>query len=72
MHRVPFNYTELRRASRRRDDESGAHRFPAFEDDGGDLACVLSDLRHLWEQGHLNAAVAALAILALLDERGAR
>jgi len=69
---VPFNYTELRRAAERRHPESGAYRFPAFEDDGGDLACVLSDLRYLWEQGHLSAAIAALALLSALDERGDR
>ena len=69
---VPFDYNELRALAFRRDPDTGVRSFPRFDDDGGDLALVLRDLRYTWEAGDIDAAVAALAILALLDARGAR
>jgi hypothetical protein len=66
----PFNYNNC--AARAR--AVGPDSFPAFEDDGSDLSCVLRDLAHLWaEHGHRDAAVAAFVIVDLVGEapRGA-
>jgi predicted ATPase len=63
----PFDYNALSRAARAHGPD-GFRTFPAFEDDGGDLACVLRDLRHIWsEYHHVDAAVAAAALLALAE-----
>ena len=46
----------------------GLLMFPTFEDDGGDLALVLRDLAHLAGLGHQDAATAAFAIVALVEQ----
>jgi hypothetical protein len=61
---MPFDYNALSRAARTPGPD-GLRIFPAFEDNGSDLACVLRDLRRLWEQGSADAAVAAAALLDL-------
>ena len=64
-----FNYNDC--ASRAR--AVGPDSFPAFTDDGGDLACILRDLAHLVaEYGHRDAAVAAFAIVDLAHLVAAR
>lgn len=64
-----FNYNDCTTRAR----TVGPDSFPAFEDDGSDIACVLRDLAHLWaEYGHRDAATAAFALVALVEQLDAR
>jgi len=69
-----FNYNDCAAKARTRGPD-GHPTFPAFENDGSDMACVLRDLAHMWTAGHQDAATAAFALVALaeqLDEKAAR
>jgi hypothetical protein len=63
-----FNYNDCATRARAVGPD-GCPAFPAWVDDGSDLSCALRDLHHLWaEYGHRDAATAAFAIVALVEQ----